>query len=120
MYWSRNWLVDFNAGKTQLISFDWSNNTGATDVKMGGTVLLEKSSFEMLGLSFFSKLDWGSYINSIAKTASKKIGALICSMFLFPEVLHGILLAGTLAGTPSCNLKLSDKLRKQTCTTAGP
>ena len=33
----------------------------------------------MLGLSFSSKLDWGSYI-SIAKTASKKIGALICSM----------------------------------------
>ena len=34
-----------------------------------------------------SKLDWGSYIISIAKTASKKIGALIRSMkFLSPEV----------------------------------
>ena len=41
----------------------------------------------MLGLSYSSKLDWGSYIISIAKTASKKIGALICSMtFLSPEV----------------------------------
>ena len=41
----------------------------------------------MLGLTFSSKLDWGSYIISIAKTASKKIGALIRSMkFLFPEV----------------------------------
>ena len=41
----------------------------------------------MLGLTFSSKLDWGSYIISIAKTASKKIGALICSMkFLSPEV----------------------------------
>ena len=41
----------------------------------------------MLGLIFTSKLDWGSYIISIAKTASKKIGALIRSMkFLFPEV----------------------------------
>ena len=40
----------------------------------------------MLGLTFSSKLDWGSYIISIAKTASKKIGALICSMkFLSPE-----------------------------------
>ena len=27
----------------------------------------------MLGLIFSSKLDWGSYILSIAKTASKKI-----------------------------------------------
>ena len=27
--WGRKWLVDFNAGETQLVSFDWSNNTGA-------------------------------------------------------------------------------------------
>ena len=41
----------------------------------------------MLALTFSSKLDWGSYIISIAKTASKKIGALICSMkFFSPEV----------------------------------
>ena len=37
--WGRKWLVDFNAGKTQLVSFDWSNNTGAIDVKMDGSVL---------------------------------------------------------------------------------
>ena len=30
----------------------------------------------MLGLTFCSKLDWDSYINSIAKNASKNIGAL--------------------------------------------
>ena len=27
--WVRKWLFDFNAGKTQRVSFDWSNNTGA-------------------------------------------------------------------------------------------
>ena len=85
--WGRKWLVDFNAGKTQLVSFDQSNNTGAIDVKMDGSVLDEKSSFKMLGLTFSSKLGWGSYIISTAKIASKKIGALICSMkFLSPEV----------------------------------
>ena len=67
------WLVDFNAGKTQLFSFHQSNNNDAIDVKMNGSVLEEKSSFKMLGLTFSSKLDWGSYIVSIAKTASKKI-----------------------------------------------
>ena len=30
--WGKKWLVDFNAGKTQLISFDWSNNNGSIDV----------------------------------------------------------------------------------------
>ena len=55
---------------------------------MDGSVLEEKSSFKMLGLAFSSKLDWGSYIISIAKTASKKIGALIHSIkFLPPELL---------------------------------
>ena len=73
------WLVDFNAGKTQLVSFDPSNNTGATDVKMDGSGFEEKSSFKMLGLTFSSKLDWSSYIISIAKTASNKIGAIIRS-----------------------------------------
>ena len=57
------------------------------DVKMDWSVLEEKSSFKMLGLTFSSKLDWGSYIISIAKTALKKIGALIRSVkFLSPEV----------------------------------
>ena len=57
--WGRKWLVDFNSGKTQLVSFDRSNNTGATDFKMDGSVLEEKSS-KMLGLTFSSKLHWGS------------------------------------------------------------
>ena len=84
--WGKKWLLDFNAGKTQLVSFDRSNNTGSIDVKMDGSVLEEKSSFKMLGLTFSSKLDLGSYIIVIAKTASRKIGALVLSMkFLSSE-----------------------------------
>ena len=90
MDWGRKWFIDFNAGKTQLVSFDQSNNTGAIDVKMDESVLEEKSSFKMLGLTFSSKLDWGSYIISFAKSTSIKIEGLIFSMkFLCPEVaLH--------------------------------
>ena len=79
------WLVDFSAGKTQLVSFDWSNNTGTIDVKMDESVLEEEWSFKMLGLTFSSKFDWCFYIISIAKTVYKKIGALIRSIkFLSP------------------------------------
>ena len=124
--WGRKWLVDFNAGKTQLVSFDWSKNTGAIDVKME-----EKASLKILGLTFSSKLDWGSYIVSIAETAPKKIGALIRSMkFLSPEVAL-YLCKSTLrpymeycchvwAGAPSCYLELLDKLQKRICRTVGP
>ena len=129
--WGRKWLVDFNAGKTQLVSFDWSKNTGAIDVKMDRSVLEEKTSFKMLGLTFSSKLDWGSYIVSIAKTTFKKIGALIRSMkCLSPEVAL-YLYKSTMrpcmeyccrvwAGAPSCYLELLDKLQKWICRTVGP
>ena len=43
MDWGRKWLVDFNAKKTRLVSFDQSNNTGAIVVKMDEFVLEEKS-----------------------------------------------------------------------------
>ena len=85
----------------------------------------------MLGLTFTSKLDWGSYIISIAKTSSKKIGALICSMkFLSPEVAL-YLYKSTIrpcmeycchvwAVAPSCYLELLDKLPKRICRAVGP
>ena len=76
----RKWLLEFSAGKTQLVSFHWSNNSGAINVKMDRSGLEEKSSFKILGLTFYSKYNWGSYIISIAKTAPKKIGAFIRSM----------------------------------------
>ena len=91
---------------------------------MDGSALDEKSSFKMLGLTVSSKLDWGSYIISIAKTASKKIGALIRSMkFLSPEValyLYKSTICPCMeycchvwAGAPSCHLELLDKLQKK-------
>ena len=80
---------------------------------MDGSILEEKPSFKMLGLNFFSKLDWGSYIISIAKTEN---GALIRSMkFLLPEValyLH--------KSTIRPRMELLDKLQKHICRTAGP
>ena len=130
MDWGKEWLVDFNAGKTQLVLFDRSNNNVSIDMKMDGSVL-EKKSFKMLGLTFSSKLDWGSYIISIAKTASKKIGALIRSMkFLSPEVAL-FLYRSTMcpcmeycchvwAGFPSCYLELLGMLLKRICRTVGP
>ena len=128
--WGKKWLVEFSAGKTQMVPFDQSGNTGAIDVKIDWSVLEEKSSFKMLGLIFSSKLDWGSYIISIAKTATKKIGALIRSMkFLSPEVAL-YLYKSTIrpcmeycchvwAGAPSCYLELLDKLQKRICKTVG-
>ena len=83
----------------------------------------------MLELTFSCRFYWGSYIITIAKTASKTTGALIRSIkFLSPDV--GLYLYKSTirpcmeycchvwAGTPSCYLELLDKLQKRICRTA--
>ena len=70
MDWSRKGLVDFNAGKTQLVLFNGSNNTGAIYVKMD-VVVLEMLSFKMLGLTLLFKLHWASYL--FLKLPPKKV-----------------------------------------------
>ena len=78
----------------------------------------------MLGFTFSSKLDWASHIISIAKTASKKIAALIRSMkCLSPKVTTLYLYKATirccmeycsvLDGDPGCYLGSLDKLQKR-------
>ena len=83
-------------------------------------------------LSFSSKLDWYSYvIFSVAKTASRKIGALIGSMkFLSPDValyLYKSTISPCMeycchvwAGATICYLEMLDKLQKRICRTVGP
>ena len=89
---------------------------------------MRKNHLKMLGLTFSSKLDWGSYIISIAKTASKKIGALIGSMkFLSPEVAQKSTICPcreyschVWAGAPSCYFDFLDKLQKRICRIVSP
>ena len=131
MDWNSKWVVDVNAGKTQIVLFDPSNNTGAIDGKMDGSVLVEKSSFKMLGLTCSSKLDWGSYIISMARTVSKKIGVLIRSMKFLSSEVALYLYKSTIrpcmeycchvcSSAPSCYLELLDKLQKRICVTVDP
>ena len=120
--WGKKWFVDFNARKSQLVSFDWSSSTSSIDVKMDGSVLEEKSYFKMPRLIFSTKLDWGSYIISIANSASKKIGASSRSMCISPEValylykstIHPCIeyFCHAWAGAPNCCLELLGKLQK--------
>ena len=91
---------------------------------MDKPVLAEKLSFKMLGLTFSTKLEWSSYIISIAKIAYKKIGALIRSMKFLSSEAALYLYKSTIrpcmkycchvwAGASSCYLKLLDKVPKQ-------
>ena len=58
--WGKKSFVDFVAEKNHLDLFDRSQNTSFIDVEMDGSVFEEISSFKMLGLTYYSRLDWGS------------------------------------------------------------
>ena len=97
-------------------------------MKMDGSVFEEK---KLTFKTFSSKLHSGSYSISVAKTASKKIGALIRSMkFLSPEVTL-YFYKSTIRpcmeycchvwdGAPTCYLELLNKLKKRIYRTSGP
>ena len=53
----RSGLLISVLGKLQLVSFHQSNNNSSIDVQMDGSVLEEKLSLKMVGLTFSSKLD---------------------------------------------------------------
>ena len=98
---------------------------------MDGSVLEEKSPFKILRLSFSSKLDWGHYIISIAKTDSRKIGALIRYMKFLSSDVALYLYKSTWCpcieyschvwdGAPNCYLEVLGKLQNRMCRTVGP
>ena len=50
--WGKKWFVDFNAGKTKLVLFDQSSNTGSIDVKNGwvcwGKIIFSDAGVDLL------------------------------------------------------------------------
>ena len=75
--WGKKLLVDFNAGKIQLVLFDLSYNSDAVDVKMDGFVLEENHILRCWNC--LSLINWigSSFIVSNARNTSKKIGKLL-------------------------------------------
>ena len=98
---------------------------------MSGSVFEEKPSFKTLALWFFSKLGWGSYIVSIAKIPSKKIGALIrcikvlspeCTLYLCKSTIQPCMeyCCHVWVGASICYLDTVDKLQKWVSSAVGP
>ena len=80
----------------------------------------------MLVLTFPSELDWGSYIISIAKSASLirsiKFLSPEVAMYLYKSTIRSCMecCCHVWAGAPSCYLELLDRFQKPICRTVGP
>ena len=88
----RKWLVDFNAGKTQLVSLDRSKNNAAIDEKMDEIgVLIRSMRFLSPQVALY-----------LYKSTIRPCMECCCHFW---------------AGAPSCYLELLDKLQKRICRT---
>ena len=118
----RKWLVDFNAGKTQLVLFHRYNNTGAIDVKMDGPVLG----------GWFSLFNWIGALtwSLLLKLPPKKLEPWFVLWNFFLQRLLCIYKSTiwwcmgycchVWADAPSCYLELLDKPQKRICRTVCP
>ena len=91
----RKWLVDFNAGKTQLVSLDRSKNNAAVNEKMDETgVLIHSMNFLSPQVALY-----------LYKSTIRPCMGCCCHVWV---------------GAPTCYLELLDKLQKRICRTVAP
>ena len=128
--WDRNWFVDSSAGKTQLFSFVQSNNTGAIDVEMNGSILEEKTFVRCWGC--FSLVSWNGALtlSLLLKLPPRKLELQFVLQSFFLLRLLFISIKCTIrfymeycchvwSGAPRCYLELLDKLEKWICRIIG-
>ena len=75
--WSVRWQVNFNASKTEVVTF--SNKRKAVyhpPLKLGDSVLNEVSQHKHLGITLSINLSWSPHIHAITTKASKRVGIM--------------------------------------------
>ena len=72
MDWGRKWLINFNAGKTQLVLFKLSNNSGAIDVEMDGSVLRKIHLLRCCGCLSLLNWIWAVTLSLLLKLPPRK------------------------------------------------
>ena len=71
--WSKQWLVTFNAAKTEVLYF---GNQQAPLLTFNGTILDVADTHKHLGLTFSDDCKWHKHINNIISSASKLLGIM--------------------------------------------
>ena len=75
--WGSKWLVAFNSSKTQTALYSRLKGDGAPlNLQMSSSILEEKDTISLLGLTVSSDLSWKSYIQNIRKKSAQRIGSL--------------------------------------------
>ena len=116
--WGRKWFVNFCAGKTQPVLFDWCNNSSVIEVKIDEPNLEEKSSVKILGPFFSPELDWVSVtLFPLPKLSPRKLEPYLFKSTIWPCIEY---CCPVWAFVPSCYLDVLGKLQKWLCRIISP
>jgi hypothetical protein len=72
--WSKQWIVTFNASKTQF--FIKSGRPVYPPLYLNNTAINEVTVHKHLGLVFNNKMSWADYINDICKKCNKRLAIM--------------------------------------------
>jgi len=73
--WARTWKVNFNAEKTELLTFK-RNTLPVYPLSFGSSVLQEKDTHKHLGLTIQNNCKWDQHINNIIRTVTLLLSCL--------------------------------------------
>jgi len=129
--WGDQWLVSFNSAKTKLLSINKFKHPNLPPISMGGKALPENSEVRLLGLILSDSFTWKNYIESVAKSASMKVGSLHrVRHFLSPESILYIYKSTIRpameycchlwAGAPTTSLDSLDRIQRRIVNIVGP
>ena len=124
--WGTDWLVSFNSSKTQSVLHSRRRNRESSQpsLQMSNSTLQDQPSVSLLGLTVSSDLSWKSYIQSISKKASQRIGSLYrasrylhpqSTLYLYKSTIRPLMeyCCHIWAGAPKTHLTLLDRVERR-------
>lgn len=69
-------IVNFNISKTKLLSINHLRDPLLLSIGIADAILQESDSLHLLGLTFTAVMKWKDYIESIVRSAAKKVSSL--------------------------------------------
>ena len=84
--WAAQWIIDFNALKTEAILFTLRRVESLPELIFDGIPIKFVTDHKHLGLTFSNNGQWHSHIENIVKSASKIIGIMRKFKFTFSRI----------------------------------
>jgi len=128
--WAKDWLVTFNAKKTQCMTISRKVVKDDNKLLFLGEVLNEVNSIKLLGININKTLNWGGHVDKIAKRAGQMLGILRKSRKLLPISVLGTLYKCRVRSVmeycgpiwqnaPKCFISKLDSIQRKACRIIG-